>query len=681
MIRRLVPLLLVSSLLIPSRTTAQERRAMTIVDLIEVPGLGDPQVSPDGSQVLYVRTDADWDENGTVSHIWRVERDGSGTVQMTNGEKGESGPTWSPDGSRIAFVADRGEGDEAQIHVIRNDGGEAVQLTEHPTSVGSIEWSPDGDWIYFLARQEKTAEEKAREEVDDNVYRYEEDRKPSDLWRVRVESGETERVSNGESMVRGYSISRDGTTLLLQLAPSPLFDDMLNSELWRMSADGSSPVRLTDNRVGEGNAYLAPDNERVLFVANTNDALDDFYYNQRLFLLEAPGETPRSLLPGGTYDVNGARWSADGSRIFFRSNTGVRQQLFALDPGSGEVEQLTRGDHAVGGWDYERGPDLHVFSLNSPTNAGDLWALEGGGGEPARVTRVLDYLSRDFRLPRIEAVTWKGEDGVEVEGLLYYPLDYEEGTRYPLVVQTHGGPPASDKFRFPRSHNYESVLTARGFFVFKPNYRGSTGYGDAFLRNMVGHYFDQAHRDVMAGVDHLIAEGLVDGDRMAKMGWSAGGHMTNKVITFTDRFKAASSGAGAANWISMYAQSDVRIYRTPWFGGTPWSEDAPLEQYRADSPIFDIHRVTTPTLVLVGENDDRVPMPQSVELYQGLKHNGVPTHLYVAPRQGHGWRELQQRLFKANVELDWFYRWVLGETSEWERSPVHPGEETSATAT
>jgi dipeptidyl aminopeptidase/acylaminoacyl peptidase len=325
--------------------------------------------------------------------------------------------------------------------------------------------------------------------------------------------------------------------------------------------------------------------------------------------------------------------------------------------------------------------DRLVFSINSPTNAGDLWTLRGSTGTPTQVTHALDYLAEEFFLPRVESVRWNGEDGVEVEGLVYYPIDYQEGTRYPVVVQTHGGPPASDKFGFSRSGNYEAVLAARGFVVFKPNYRGSTGYGDEFLRNMVGHYFDQAHKDVMAGVDHIIDLGLVDGDRMAKMGWSAGGHMTNKIITYTDRFKAASSGAGAVNWMSMYAQSDVRIYRTPWFGGTPWSEDAPIEQYMADSPLFDLHKVTTPTIVLVGENDNRVPMPQSVELYQGLKHNGVPTHLYVAPKQGHGWRELQQRLFKANVELDWFYKWVLEEDYEWERSPVHPDEKKSAVTT
>ena len=195
------------------------------------------------------------------------------------------------------------------------------------------------------------------------------------------------------------------------------------------------------------------------------------------------------------------------------------------------------------------------------------------------------------------------------------------------------------------------------------NPRGVAGYGDAYLRDMVGHYFKNAHLDVLAGIDHLIKIGIADPDRLIKMGWSAGGTMTNKLITFTDRFKAASSGAGVVNFISLYAQSDVRYYRTPWFGGTPWQKEAPTELYWEHSPLKDIAKVKTPTLILVGESDVRVPMPQSVELYRALKSNGVPTRMYVAPREPHGWRELRHQLFKMNVELDWFERHALGRSS------------------
>ena len=658
-----------------------QRRAMTIVDLIDIPGLADPRISPDGSEVLYVRTDTDWEANSTVSHIWRVAMDGSGTTRMTNGEGGESSPRWSPDGSRIAFVANRHDTEHNQVFVMPTRGGEAGAVSEHPTSVGSISWSGDGAWIYFMAVDEKSEAEKAREAVNDNVFRYEEDKLPTGLWRVSSEGGAAERVTEAGLMVRGYSISRDGTLLLVQLAPTALYDDLLNSELWVMGTDGTGARRITDNHVGEVGASLSPDNRHALFVANTNDELSDFYFNQRLFVVPTDGGDPVSVVPGGSFDVNAAVWSRDGRSIYFRANTGVRQQIYTVPADASDAaraEAVTDGDHSVGAWDYHPSSGTHLYSVSSATNAGDLW-VTAGSGQPLQVTHLFDYLAEEFLLPRMEAVQYAGEDGVEVEGLIFYPIDYREGERYPLVVQTHGGPPSSDKFRFARSSNYETVLAARGWFVFKPNYRGSTGYGDDFLRNMIGNYFDQAHKDVMAGVDYLIERGFVDGDRMAKMGWSAGGHMTNKIITHTDRFKAASSGAGAVNWMSMYAQSDVRIYRTPWFGGTPWSEDAPIEQYMADSPLFDLHKVVTPTLVLVGENDERVPMPQSVELYQGLKHNGVPTHLYVAPEQGHGWVELQQRLFKANVELDWYYRWVLDEEYEWETSPVHPDKKEAVT--
>ena len=621
MIRRLsapVPALLFLSLVVTGAAAltlpvalpvAGQQRAMTIVDLIDIPALADPQISPDGTQVLYVRTDTDWDANGTTSHIWRVNRDGTSSTQMTNGQGGESNPRWSPDGAHLAFVANRHNTDHRQIFRMPANGGEARVVSEHATPVGSVEWSPDGQWLYFVAVDEKSEAEKAREEVNDNVFRYEEDQRPSGLWRVPADGGEAERVTEEGLMVRGYSISRDGTMLVVQLAPSPLFDDMLNSELWVMAADGSGARQVTSNGVGENGATLSSDNSRIVFVANTNDELSDFYYNQRLFVVSSEGGDPVSVLPGGDFDVNGAFWSAEGDQIFFRANIGVRQHIFAIDANSTDPSQansLTPGDHAVGSWTYHPGSDTHVFSLNSPANAGDLWAM-AGSGNASQVTTELNYLAEDFLLPRVEAVQYPGEDGVQVEGLLFYPIEYEEGTRYPLVVQTHGGPPSSDKFGFSRSSNYEAVLTANGWFVFKPNYRGSTGYGDEFLRNMIGNYFDQAHKDVMAGVDWLVERGLVDGDRMAKMGWSAGGHMTNKIITYTDRFKAASSGAGAVNWMSMYAQSDVRIYRTPWFGGTPWAEDAPIEQYMADSPLFDLHKVTTPTIVLVGELDARVP--------------------------------------------------------------------------
>ncbi len=676
----LVPVL-ACPLIVPSRVEGQEaQRPMTLVDLIDVPSFRDPQLSPDGGTLLYVLAEADWKENRTINHIWRTDVRSGDAFQLTRGEKGESSPRWSPDGRSMAFLAERGEDEHTQVYLLPAAGGEAWRLTNHPTAVSDISWSPDGAWIYFRSGDEKSEELKAREKAKNDVYAFDENYQQRHLWRVDVASGDAQRLSEGDFSMLNYELSRDGRLIAHHRGPTPLFEDWGRAEVWVMDANGDGARRITDNGVPEGGAELSPDGRQVLFTSGANAAFE-FYYNDNLFVAPANGGTIEMLLPDLPYEIDDAEWSADGRAIFFLANTGVRRELFRYDLASGRHEQLTRGDHTLTNWRYYPRLRRHVFSVSERTNPGDVWMLEERrGAQPVRITRVFDDLADEFQLPRQEAITWKGADGVTVEGLLFYPLDYEEGRRYPLVVQTHGGPASSDKFTFGSSGDYVQVLAALGYMVFQPNYRGSTGYGDDFMRDMVGHYFQNAHLDVMTGVDHLIERGLVDGDRMAKMGWSAGGHMTNKIITFTDRFKAASSGAGASNWISMYGQSDVRIYRTPWFGGTPWEEDAPIDVYWEQSPLSQISKVTTPTLVLVGENDPRVPMPQSVELYRALKANGVPTHLYVAPREPHGWRELRHRLFKANVELDWFERHVMDREYTWEVAPGDKDKEAVTSA-
>ncbi len=650
----------------------QTKKPMSIVELIDVPQMQDVQLSPDGSQVAFELGEADWEKNERVSHVWRVDIDGGHQIQLTNGASGEKSPRWSPDGSSIVFVAKRGKDEHEQLYLLSNRGGEARPLTKHPSAVKSPAFSPDGALIYFLAPEPKSEEEKKKDELKDDVFSYDEDYKQVHLFHVPFASAapvEADRVTSGDFSIGNYRLSRDGSRVAHHRAPTPLFGSAGQSEIWLMKADGTDARQLTHNTVSESAAELSPDGKWVSFVSNSNETFDA-YYNNNLFLVPAESGTHRMLLASMPHEVEDASWSQDGSAIFFTANTGVRSELFRVEVGSEALTQLTRGDHALIQWQYVPGAGKHVFGIDERENAGDVHVLPAAGGTPARVSHVYDHLARDFQLPRQEAVRWKGEDGVEVEGLLYYPLDYQEGKRYALVAQTHGGPAASDKFGFGRWSEYLPVLTSKGYFVFQPNYRGSTGYGDAVLRDMVGHYFHQAHLDVMRGVDHLIAKGLVDGDRLVKMGWSGGGHMTNKIITHTDRFKAASSGAGAVNWISMYAQSDVRIYRTPWFGGTPWQEDAPIDAYWNNSPLKDVYKVKTPTIILVGEKDVRVPPPQSVELYQALKSNGVPTHLYIAPREPHGWQELRHELFKVNVELDWFEKQCMGREYVWETAPA-----------
>jgi len=654
---------------------AQAKRPMTLVDMLQVPTLGDAQLSPDGKQILFVLGKADWKANNRISHIWRINLDGSGLVQMTNGARGENSPRWYPDGTRFAFIARRasaagsGEGAEesSQISVISNCGGEAEQLTNHSTAVSSISWAPAADAIYFLASDPKTPEEKERDKARDDVYAFDENYKQSHLWKFTLADAKEVRITDGDYSITSYSLSRDGTKIVATRAPNPLFGDEEKSEIYIMDSMGKGAIQLTRNHVAEGEVELSPDNSQVLFTAEANQNFDT-YYDSNIFIVPAGGGEARLILPDFANGIDAAAWSRDAKSVYIMTNMGVHSELQILDMASKKVTQLTSGEHALGGWTFFEKNNRHIFSLSNPMRPGEIYTMGPGDSAPIRVTHIYDYFDQ-FMLPRMEKVQWKGADGVTVEGVLTYPLNYREGQRYPLVVCTHGGPQSADKMTLGSWSTYKPVLAAKDYAILQPNYRGSTGYGNAFMRDMVGHYFSQAHLDVMAGVDYLVKRGIADPGRMVKMGWSAGGHMTNKIITFTDRFKAASSGAGAANWISMYAQSDVRTYRTPWFGGTPWQKDAPISAYWDNSPLKDISKVKTPTIFLVGEMDVRVPMPQSVEMYRGLKSNGITTHLYVAPREPHGWAELRHELFKMNVELDWFEKYATKRPYTWEKVP------------
>jgi dipeptidyl aminopeptidase/acylaminoacyl peptidase len=217
--------------------------------------------------------------------------------------------------------------------------------------------------------------------------------------------------------------------------------------------------------------------------------------------------------------------------------------------------------------------------------------------------------------------------------------------------------------------NFFPVLTAKGYAVLRPNYRGSLGYGNAFFRDVVNGYFNNMTSDVLAGIDALVQRGIADPDRLVAMGFSAGGTLVNKLIATTDRFKAGSAGAGVANWVSLWAQTDNTSFRRTWFAGTPWQKNAPIDRFWNSSPLKDVSSVKTPTLFFAGEGDQRVPIAQSIEMYRALKSNGTPTHLYAAPREGHQWAELRHQLFKANTELEWFEKYAMSRPYVWEKAP------------
>lgn len=653
---------------------AQSKQPITLVKLAEIPRVQDVQLSPDGRSVSYMLARADWKANRQVAHIWRQSIADGRPTQVTAREAGESTARWSPDGRTLLFLS-RAE-DGVQIFLTSAAGAEPRQLSRHATGVyGGVApvWSLDGSAIYFLASESPPDIDRERERLRDDVYAFEEDYRQRHLWKVTIADGIEQQLTAGPFSVLSFRLSRDGSRLVQHRSPTPLAADNHRSEIWLTGADGSNPRGMTANDIEETEADLSPDNTQLLFLADANARLEP-YYSSTLFLLPAGGGRPQLLLPDFPFTIEHASWTSSGNAIVAVVNMGAHSEIFRIDVATRTPRQLTDGRHSVQFWSLVPSIDQMVFQLDEPTRLGDAWTLSVYGGQPARVTGVYDALDRDFQLPRQEKISWKGANGVTVEGLLFYPLAYVSGKRYPLVVQLHGGPQDSDKFGYGPGVivNYVPVLAAKGYAVLRPNYRGSSGYGNAFLRDVVGGYFRNMHLDVMAGVEALVSEGIADPDRLAVMGWSAGGHLTNKLVTFTTRFKAASSSAGVANWTSLFAETDTRASRLVWFGGLPWGPNAPVDVFWKNSPLKDAANVRTPTLLIAGENDTRVPMSQAIEMFRALRANGVPSRLYIAPREGHQWTELRHQLFKANLELEWFDRHVMARSYVWERAPSDP---------
>lgn len=648
--------------------------AMTLVNLAELPRLLDPQLSPDGETVIYMLSNADWTLNRAVWHLWRQDTHGGRPRALTSGGAGDvpGSARWSPDGKTILFMR------AGQMMLMPASGGEPAPLPTHATSVSRASWSPDGRQIYFLAADPPTPDEDARARARDDAYRVDETFTQQHLWRMSPDGGADTKLTTGDLSTLSYHVSRDGSTIVLQRAPTPQIDDWPKGEVWVMDANGGHARAVTHNAIEEKGPELSPDKSQILFLADVNARLD-FFYNTNLFVVPVAGGAPRALLPDFEYGVDQASWAPDGRSILATVNMGVRSEIFQIDAVTGKTRRLTHGDHFIPPtWSVVPAAGKMVFQFDEPSRYGDAYTLDiprdgtSEPGTPARVTGVFDTFTEDFAVPRQEKVDWTGADGTPLEGILFYPIGYVPGTRYPMVVQLHGGPMESDKFGIGSQLvvNYVPTLAARGYFVFRPNYRGSSGYGNTFYRDVVGHYFNHMQGDVLAGVDALVARGMADPDRLVLAGWSAGGHLANKLITITDRFKAASVGAGVSDWVSMYAQTDIRASRSVWFGGTPWQAGAPFSAFWDHSPIKDVSRVKTPTIFFAGEQDARIPASQLVEMYRGVKSLGVPTHLYIAPREGHQWSELRHQIFKANTELAWFERWARGRSYTAEVAPA-----------
>jgi len=611
----------------------------------------------------------------TENQLYMMRPDGGEARKLSDVKGGVATFTFSRNGKWLAFSA--GKAEERQIWIIPVAGIETekpAKLTSHSTPIESWLFSPDSRGIYFISPDsfDKYDRDRKEKKFDVTIRNY--DAPPLHLWSIDLDSKREARLtSSADYSVSDVTASLDGKWVGFRGTPNNRYLRTVTEatdygDLYLLEAGTGKIERLTNNKdVAETRLSFSPDSSTIAFAAS-----DDFTYfrNRRVYIRKVGDSGGKLRKLGGNFDGDEGVdfWSPDGKQIYFNEGVRASRQLFSISVDTGLAAQVT-SEKAVLSVTRDEDSGTLLIHYTDPVSPQNLFTVD-------RLDRVADRAAwrqltdsnpqiKSIALGQTEAINWKSTDGRTVEGVLVKPVGYESGKRYPLIVQIHGGPAGASLLNFQgNSGDYSNVFAGAGYFCLLPNYRGSVNYGEKFKMEISGEYFPLGYDDIMTGVDHLIEAGMVDKDKMGVMGWSAGGHWSDWILTHTDRFKAISSGAGAVNWISMYAQSDIQRNREYYFNGPPYDN---FEHYWNISPLKYIKNAKTPTLIHVVSGDPRVPRPQSEELHMALKKLGVPTEFIVYAGNTHGIPDMRGQMVKMVSEFNWFEKWIKGKQGwfEW----------------
>lgn len=641
-------------------------RLWPLAPRLRYPLITDLALSPDGRRVVYVvreplLTDA---ESKFITHLFLADAADGEPRQLTFGDASATAPQWSPDGRCIAFLSDRTG--KNNLYVMAADGGEAWNLTRfEKTDVARARWSPDGRQLAFLMAEPPSEEKEKAQKAKDDARVFDVDVDFTQLYLVPFSVAprplpEARQLTRGRRQVLDFDWSPDGKLLAFSHQPTPDANAWPASRLATLAvADSAAEPNDRGPLFAWGpRPFFSPDGRWIAVALGDEPAR--WAVSDRVALFPVAGGAPRPLAvtPDGSASVVG--WAADSADVYVVDIAGVGSRLFALPLDGGAPRALTDGGR---------------LALPVACNPAGQMAVVAQDFDQPNGVYLVDAASGDLRLiaqpplpadwpaaplPRAEVVRWQAPDGLEVEGVLVAPLDFEQDRHYPLLVCVHGGPAGffSRTYLGAPGGQFDLVgLAERGYLVLRPNPRGSSGYGKDFRFANYGNWGGGDYADIMAGVDALIERGLADPERLGVGGWSYGGFMTSWIITQTRRFAAACIGAPVTDPLSFNGTSDIPAFIPDYFGAESWEDFA---AYQRQSPILHVKGVTTPALIQHGENDIRVPLGQGREFYNALKRQGVPTELVIYPREGHGIAEPRHVLSVAERATAWFERWIPG---------------------
>jgi len=629
---------------------ALPKQPPTVDQILSIDRAGAPEISPDGRYVAYTVRTANWDDNAYDTQIWLADTRGGAPRQLTNSKKSSMSPAWSPDGSRLAFVSDRT--DKRQIYVINPLGGEADAITALEEGVDSFAWSPDGKSIAFTSTEAKSTALKDRDKKYGEFQIVEQDYRMSHLSILDVEKKTTKALTTGAFTVGRFAWSPDGAMIAFDHTVNKSPASSGSGDISIVTVANGSIRKLVTQDGPDSHPVWSPDGATIAFeTAMANPAY--FYTNRVIATVPASGGTPAALSASFDEDPSIAGWNRAG--LFFSASQKTYAGLFRLDPATKTAARVGAPANVVqSNFSFTRDGSTVAYLSADASSMSEVF-VDG------RKLTDFNAQTRNWATSALDVVSWKSQDGATIEGVLHKPADFDGAKKYPLLVVIHGGPTGiSRAIPFTSTIYPIDVWVPRGVLVLEPNYRGSAGYGEKFRSLNVKNLGVGDAWDVLSGVDALIAKGMVDRDRVGVMGWSQGGYISAFLATHdAARFKAISVGAGISDWMTYYVNTDIHPFTRQYLAATPWDDPA---IYAKTSPITYIKQAKTPTLIQHGATDQRVPLPNAFELYQGLKDNNVPTKLVVYQGFGgigHG--PSKPKSYRATMEhnLEWFDQWMF----------------------
>lgn len=613
-------------------------------DALRVARVSSPRISPDGTRVAYLVAENDTEKEQAwkfVTHLWVVPAAGpsSEARQFTRGEKSVSNLEWSPAGKILAFTMEAGDEKEAkpQVWFMYADGGEPWQVTKHKSGVRAFQISPDGKTLLLTATAPVNDEEEKRTKQKDDAVAVDRDFKMAQLWTWNIATGEEKQISKGDFTVSDARWSPDGSHITFTSNPTPRSDDSPLQTAWVLDVASGAQRKLVQTSERTHTARWSRDGSKIAYLGSAGA----FLAKTNLFVVDANGGTPKKLTTSFELNAGEPNWSKDGAQIYFSSDDHEALRVFAADAATGAVRPLTDAARVVDLSDISANGQTAVGTIGDSTHPDEVFRSDLNFSSPERITNQNAWLA-EYALGASEVVKWKSsKDGMEIDGILTKPVDFDGTRKVPFLLNPHGGPTGASLLSFNPT---EQIMAANGYMVLQPNFRGSSGRGEKFASANQNDWGDGDYKDDMSGVQAMVDKGWADPDRLGAFGWSYGGYMTMWIDTQTDKFKAISPGAGLPDLYSMYSQTDIHRYMTEFMGmKAPWDN---FQEYWDHSPMKFVANVKTPTMILHGQSDTRVPIPQSEEFYRALYEKHVPVEFVTYPRENHGFvepRHIQDR--------------------------------------